>query len=126
MTSLLPKIFPRDNGGHYTDLEQSLIRDEAKIGGALFGPVPKGRKREFFCLDRYAWIWREEWVDKQGHRKILTTKYDMQSDPDGVLKMQDGQARQRLSREEARNLYRAIELYCQRVGAEYRRMLQTA
>ncbi len=34
-----------------TKLYNDLIRHEAKIGGTIFGPVPKGHRREFFCLD---------------------------------------------------------------------------
>ncbi len=38
-------------------LERDLLRHEAKIGGELFGPLPQGGRREFFCLDEYTWIW---------------------------------------------------------------------
>ncbi len=31
--------------------ERQLIRRESKIGSQLFGQVPSGRSREFFCLD---------------------------------------------------------------------------
>ena len=100
------------------------MRREAEIGGKLFGPVPKGRRRQFFCLDEHTWIWYEEWLDKNRQRKTITTRYDVR--PNGVIKLQDGQVNQRLTRDEAHNLYHAVKLYQQRVGAEYSDMLQTA
>jgi hypothetical protein len=32
-------------------LYDSLVRHEARVGGKLFGPVPPGTKREFYCLN---------------------------------------------------------------------------
>jgi hypothetical protein len=121
----LPKLFPQQHSDHQaqSDFTRSLIQYEAEIGGELFGPVPKGRRREFFCLDDRTWVWHEEWTENGQHRAV-TTRYEIR--PNGVLKVQDGQGYQRLSREESRNLYRATELYRQRIGAEYQRLLQTA
>jgi hypothetical protein len=31
--------------------ERELIQLESEIGAKLFGPVPQGFRREFFCLD---------------------------------------------------------------------------
>lgn len=31
--------------------ERELIQRESTIGRELFGPVPEGHRREFFCLD---------------------------------------------------------------------------
>ncbi len=95
---------------------RELIRREAKIGGELFGPVAEGARREFFCLDRYTWVWHEEWLDAQGVRHAVTTRYDVR--PQGVLKAQDGQPYHYLSREEARSFYKAVKLYHQRVRSE--------
>jgi hypothetical protein len=121
--SNLSKIFPGDDKHDEDSLERELLSLESEIGGQLFGPVPKGHRREFFCLDRHTWVWHEEWQEK-GKRQMITTRYEVR--PNGVLKIQDGQAYQRLSEPEARNLYWAIELYRQQVGAEYQRLLQTA
>ena len=120
--NFLPKILPRTNSQN--EYKRSLIRREAQIGGQLFGPVPKGRSRQFFCLDAHTWVWHEEWRDSQGNRRSLTTRYDVR--PDGILKIQDGQHYQSLGNSEARNLIQAIRLYCQRIGGEYQRMLQSA
>jgi hypothetical protein len=120
---LLPKIFPRSEADRQAEIESSLIRAEAKIGGELFGPIPTGHRREFFCLDEHTWVWHEEWL-ANGQRQIVTTRYDVR--PNGILKLQGGQTYQNLSKQEARNLYRATVLYRKRVYAEYQRMLQTA
>lgn len=122
--SFLPKLFPRSDEDRQAVIERSLLRREAEIGGELFGPVPEGRRREFFCLDKHTWIWYEEWVDKNGQRQNLTTRYDVR--PNGVLKLQGGKVYQRLSLQEARNLYQTVELYRQRVSDYYRTKLQSA
>ncbi|HVX48328.1 MAG TPA: hypothetical protein VHA05_03165 [Candidatus Saccharimonadales bacterium] len=120
----LSKIFPHDDENkHAEKLHREMLRLESEIGGQLFGPIPKGHRREFFCLDRHTWVWHEEWLE-DGDRKIVTTRYEIR--PNGVLKIQDGQSYQRLTESEARNLYWAINLYGQQVDAEYERLLQAA
>lgn len=99
------------------DLYRNLIRHEARIGGTLFGPVPKGGRREFFCLDERTWVWHEEWIDKStGQMRSKTTRYDVR--PDGILKAQEGQSYQYVSQHEAKHLYQAAKIYDQRVHAE--------
>lgn len=97
------------------ELYRNLIRHEAKIGGELFGPVAKGGRREFFCLDEYSWIWHEEWIDHNGQHQIKTTRYDLR--PNGILKAQDGNY-QEVSNEEALRLYEAMLMYQKRVESE--------
>lgn len=121
---LLPKIFPANADQTAANMERQLIRMEAKIGGQLFGAVPAGHQREFFCLDRHTWVWHEAWKDAKGHRHSVTTRYNVR--PDGVLKSQNNQPYQPLSKSEARNLYRTTELYLSRVGSEYSKLLQTS
>ncbi|HEX7368512.1 MAG TPA: hypothetical protein VF261_02550 [Candidatus Saccharimonadales bacterium] len=107
------------------EINKSLIHYEAKLGGELFGPVAEGGRREFFCLDEHTWVWHEEWIDgATGQRRALTTRYDVR--PSGILKSQGGNSYQRLSPTEAKNFYRVVELYDQKVRGEYARMLQTA
>ena len=118
----LTKIFPRDdNDDRSKKLHREMLTMESEIGGRLFGPIPKGHRREFFRLDRHTWVWHEEWLEK-GKRKMITTRYEVR--PNAVLKVQDGQAYQRLTEPEARNLYWAISLYGQQVDTEYARLLQ--
>jgi hypothetical protein len=96
-------------------LYKSLLRHEARIGGQLFGDVPTGRRREFFCLDEHTWVWHEEWTDQNGQQKSLMTRYDVR--PDGVLKSQNGHY-QKIDRDEAMNLLRAARLYNEKVVRE--------
>ena len=119
----LPKITRQTDTQRAAELERELIRVEAKIGGELFGTVPAGHRRDFFCLDEHTWIWHEEWLEN-GERKAVTTRYDVR--PNAILKSQLGQPYQPLGKYEARNLYQATQLYGQRIGAEYQRMLQAS
>jgi hypothetical protein len=118
---MLQKLFKalgdQKAGERRAEKYRALIRREAKIGGELFGPIPKGHRREFFCLDEHTWVWYEEWTDNANQRQSKTTRYDIR--PSGVVKIQDGHPSQNLPIEEARNLYQAIKLYKQRIDAEY-------
>ena len=97
------------------DLYSDLIRHEAKLGAEVFGPIPAGHKREFFCLDEYTWVWHEEWKDQSGQKHVRTTRYDVR--PDGVLKSQNGHY-QKVSDNELRRLSKAADLYLQRISTE--------
>ncbi len=98
------------------ELYRNLMRHEAQIGGKLFGPIPKGHRREFFCLDEHTWIWHEEWIDNTGKKQIRTTRYDVR--PQGVLKAQDGQPYRYVNEQEAQHLRDAVNLYLERVQKE--------
>ncbi len=98
------------------ELYRSFIRHEAKIGGSLFGPIPKDVRREFFCLDEHTWVWHEQWVDAKGAHQHKTTRYDVR--PDGILKAQGNQNYQQVSPEEAKSLYNAAKLYQNRIKTE--------
>lgn len=102
-------------------IKKALIHFEAKIGGQLFGQVPQDRRREFFCLDEYTWVWHEEWTDKTGQRQVLTTRYDVR--PSGILKSQGHMQYSPLTPEEDRNFRKAVDLYCEKIHQEYGRML---
>lgn len=91
------------------NIYRNLIRSEANIGGNIFGPIPTGTRREFFCLNEHTWIWHEERVDSKGERQTITTRYDIR--PDGILKSQGGQGYTALSPTEARNLISAAKEY---------------
>lgn len=93
---------------------RDLIRMESKVGATVFGPVPAGHRREFFCLDEYTWVWYEEWIDEAtGQRREMTTRYEIH--PHGVLKVQDGQPYALVEGDELRNLAIAIRMYYQQV-----------
>ena len=95
---------------------RNLIRKEAAIGGTLFGTLPNGHRRSFFCLDEHTWVWHEEWTDKVGQKHTRNTRYDVR--PSGVVKIQDGRGYQALSPSEARNLRDAVRRYYSRVMTE--------
>ncbi len=93
----------------YTRQYRELLRKAAKMGGQLFGPVPEGVRREFFCLNKHTWVWHEEWTDEKGELQVVTTRYDIR--PNGILKAQDGQPYRFIELEEARRLYKAARMY---------------
>lgn len=96
---------------------RDLIRMESKIGSHLFGPIPAGHRREFFCLDEQTWVWYEEWIDEStGRHQELTTRYELH--PNGILKVQDGQPYMVVEGEELRNLAIAIRMYYQQTMQE--------
>lgn len=101
---LLDSILREREQKRRTELNLNLIRHEAKIGGQVFGPVPKGHRREFFCLDRHTWVWHEEWIDTSGARQIQTTRYDVR--PGSVFKSQNGQYK-KVSNSELKRLQEA-------------------
>lgn len=116
LNSVLSPVMPNNEQARVDDLRQGLLRHEAKVGGRVFGDVPKGHRRDFFCLDEHTWIWHEEWVDAKGERHIVSTRYDVR--PDGILKSQNGGHYQEIGREEAYRLRDATELYSQKVKRE--------
>lgn len=96
-------------------ISRHLLRREAEIGGQLFGPIPKGTRREFFCLDPHTWVWHEEWMEN-GQRKSRTTRYDVRDN--AILKAQDGSGYHLVGMEEAKHLQTAVHEYAKRVKKE--------
>jgi hypothetical protein len=95
---------------------REVISNAAKIGGELFGPIPEGVRREFFCLDEHTWVWHEEWYDQASQHHAITTRYDIR--PSGVLKAQDGQPYRYVTIEEGQRLYKAVKMYNKLIRAE--------
>jgi hypothetical protein len=119
---ILPKLLPRTEEQRQAVIERRLIKFESRIGRSLFGPIPKGHNREFFCLDENTWIWHEDWLDQKGKRVIVSTKYFIR--PEGALKSQNGGHYQKIDETESKHLYHAIMRYAKLVDGEYERMLQ--
>lgn len=111
---LLSKMGVRVTQRRITD--RDLIKAESKIGGKLFGAVPEGHRREFFCLDSKTWVWHEEWLDSNGRTKTITTRYEVR--PNGVMKMQDGQPHTYVEGQELNNLAKACQLYYSHVSSQ--------
>ena len=105
--------------------ERELLQLESEIGAQLFGEVPKGHRREFFCLDANTWIWYEEWTDPQTKkREQTTTRYEV-SDR-GVLKVLEGPRYMYIEGAELENLAMATTLYYECAAREvYHRDPQT-
>ena len=93
--------------------ERDIIQMESDLGRDIFGPVPSGGRREFFCLDERTWIWHEEWIDEAKTARTRTTRYEMHDN--GILKIQEGSKYQFIEGEELRNFAVAVEMYYERV-----------
>jgi len=104
------------------DVYRAVLHYAGRLGGELFGPIPDGVRREFFCLDERTWVWHEEWTNEQGKRQAITTRYDVR--PDSILKSQGSHVYQALTDQEMQNFYKAVHLYEQRVGSELKRLIQ--
>jgi len=116
MNRLVKLVLGTSQEERRAELYRNLIRHEAQIGGTLFGPVPSGGKREFFCLDERTWIWHEEWTDTDGRHKSKTTRYDVR--PNGILKAQDGNNYHYVDEQEATHLRDAAVVYRQKVNSQ--------
>ena len=96
--------------------ERELLNRESEIGQQLFGPIPAGHRREFFCLDETTWIWYEEWKDEKGNTQQATTRYEVHDN--GILKVQEGARYKFIDGEELANLVTATRFYYERVARE--------
>jgi hypothetical protein len=94
--------------------ERELLTLESEIGATLFGPIPHGHRREFFCLDEKTWIWHEEWLDEKKKLTTSTVRYEIGEH--GVLKVQEGARYSYLEGEELRNFGIAIRMYYEQVA----------
>ena len=95
--------------------ERELLNLESKIGAEIFGELPKGRRREFFCLDASTWIWHEAWKEKSTEHET-TVRYEVHDN--GVLKVQDGARYEFIEGEELRRFMTAVQMYYERVARE--------
>ena len=100
--------------------ERELLTLESEVGAKLFGPVPAGHRREFFCLDEYTWIWHEEWLDASKKLATSTIRYEVSDH--GVLKVQEGARYSYLEGEELQNFGIAIRMYYEQVAREVYRL----
>jgi hypothetical protein len=94
--------------------ERELLRLESAIGAEIFGKIPQGHRREFFCLDEKTWIWHEEWTDENRKQQTSTIRYEISDH--GVLKVQDGARYSYLEGLELKNFALAIRMYYEQVA----------
>ena len=104
---------PKDSRALKKMTERELIQLESNIGRELFGPIPKGHRREFFCLDETTCVWYEEHRDDNGKTISSTTRYEIQGNK--VLKAQDAARYSYIEGTELKNLLLAISMYYERV-----------
>lgn len=117
LKKVLQLIAPQDQAAKDATIRRNILRDLAKSGGGVFGSIPEGHRREFFCLDKHTWVWHEEWITEQGIQKVCTTRYDVR--PHGIFKAQDGQPYQPVSAEEADRLCSATREYQRRMHEKF-------
>lgn len=89
--------------------QRELIRRESELGKQLFGPIPEGHERNFFCLDDHTWVWHETWKDEAGRLQDVTTRYEVHQDR--IIKIQNGQPNRLVGAEEAYRLAQATKWY---------------
>lgn len=121
-SKLLAVVSSKTPEEKWSEAYRRAIREEAKVGGKVFGPIPKGTRREFFCLDEHTWVWHEEWNDESGKQHIRTTRYDIR--PQGIFKAQNNQPYKPVTYQEAVNLYGAAKRYQATIKAELAPILQ--
>jgi hypothetical protein len=107
----------------YANANRALLHYLAWRGGKIFGPMPQGVRREFFCLDPHTWVWHEEWTDERGQHRAVTTRYDVKKQ--GILKSQGVNSYQRLTEQEERNFRAATKQYIASSRTELRRLATT-
>ncbi len=95
------------------DRHRSLIERESRVGSSIFGSVPFGSKREFFCLDEKTWVWREKHNTKDGKVKVINTRYVIYQDR--IDKIQNSEPSE-ISLDEIENLLHAMQVYTDRVA----------
>lgn len=94
--------------------ERELIKLESEIGADVFGPLPPGVKRQFFCLDDTTWIWYEEWTGKDHKQHSSTIRYEVHDK--GIFKVQEGARYSYIEGDELRNFIVAIKLYYEQIA----------
>lgn len=125
LRGLFNLILPKNSAEQQqAEAHRAVLREAAKIGGTVFGPIPEGVRREFFCLDERTWVWHEEWTDGSKVHHARTTRYDVR--PHGIFKAQDGQPYRPITRDEAVTLYHAVDAYNEAVDAYFLPRLATA
>lgn len=121
MAKLLSAIMGSSREQRRANANRTLLHYLAWRGGKLFGPIPDGVRREFFCLDPHTWVWHEEWTDSAGQHHAVTTRYDLSRH--GILKSQGVNSYQRLSAQEERNFRAAAKQYIVSSQAELHRLV---
>ena len=86
-----------------------LINAESRLGSTIFGPIPAGRRREFFHDHDNIWIWHESWTDAKYRLHQTTIRYEIR--PDGIYKKVSAGRYIRLTSAEVANFRHAARTY---------------
>lgn len=110
VTNFFDKVFgsPK-SGANEEKILADLMRRESEIGRHLFGPIPNGVRREFFCLDEQTWVWHEE-----SAKETKVTKYLIKDKE--IVKSVNGSHYERVSQQEAEHLRDAALLYQEKIN----------
>lgn len=95
--------------------ERDLIYLESRVGSRIFGEIPVGHIREFFCYDKDTWMFYESWQE-DGVKKETTVKYEVQKK--GILKVMPGLKYEYLRGAELENFMAAVRNYTKVVGEQ--------
>ena len=90
-----------------------LVNAESELGRTLFGPIPEGRRREFFEYRKNIWIWHESWLDMAGSARDVTIRYEVK--PEGVFKRVSGGKYEKIEGAELDNFRHAAKSYLELV-----------
>ncbi len=85
-------------------VERNLINAESALGRTLFGIIPAGGTREFFCLKKNVWVWYENG---------MTIRYEVREN--GVFKKVDDGGYTKVTGEELEHFTAATKAYLQLV-----------
>ncbi len=102
---LLPKLPSKSNTER---IHREILETESKVGAEIFGPIEKGRQRSFFCLNKYTWVWHEQWIENKTPKSLMTYYHIRHN---GILKSSGNQDYKPLSQNELDNFIKAAEIY---------------
>ncbi len=96
---------------HYTNklTYDDLVNAESAIGRTIFGPVPEGRRREFFEAKKNVWIWHESYLNAAGVMEEMTIRYEVR--PAGVYKKAGKSGYRKIEGDELNNFRKAAKSY---------------
>lgn len=90
-----------------------LINAESEFGRTIFGPIPKGRRREFFEAKKNVWIWHESYLNASGVMEEMTIRYEVR--PAGVYKKAGKSGYRKIDGDELNNFRKAAKSYLELV-----------
>lgn len=112
--SIIKSLFSAGKNTKLKLTESDLINAESALGATLFGPIPKGHRREFFRFKHNVWIYHESWIE-DGKKFESTITYEVREN--GVYKLP-------LGGEYIKIKGRELENFC-KAATEYLKLIKT-